>query len=53
MSLEISSKDLNKFIVVGDRVLIRPKSPQERTAAGLFSATLAYRKRKKSTLVMC
>jgi chaperonin GroES len=46
MSLEISSKDLNKFIVVGDRVLIRPKSPQERTAAGLFLPPSVQEKEK-------
>ena len=33
----ISGKhDINKFIVVGDRVLIKPKSPQDKTRAGLY-----------------
>jgi len=36
MGLNIEKSDLKKFIVVGDRVLIRPKSPQERTKSGLF-----------------
>jgi hypothetical protein len=30
MSLVIEESNLDKFIIVGDRVLIKPKSPQER-----------------------
>ena len=36
MTLQIEEKDLNKFIVVGDRVLIKPKNQQERTKSGLY-----------------
>lgn len=36
MGFTIENADLKKFIVVGDRVLIKPKSPQERTNTGLF-----------------
>ena len=36
MSLDIEESNLDKFIIVGDRVLIKPKSPQERTKTGLF-----------------
>jgi chaperonin GroES len=36
MSLFIEKADLNKFIVVGDRVLIKPKSPREKTRTGLY-----------------
>ncbi len=36
MSLVIDEKDLRKFIVVGDRVLIKPKSPQQKTKSGLY-----------------
>ena len=36
MSLVIEEADLEKFIVVGDRVLIKPKSPQEKTRTGLY-----------------
>ncbi|GAJ20670.1 unnamed protein product, partial [marine sediment metagenome] len=36
MSLTIDEKDLRKFIVVGDRVLIKPKSPQQKTKSGLY-----------------
>ena len=34
--MEIDEKDINKFIVVGDRVLIKPKSQQDRTKSGLY-----------------
>ncbi len=36
MSLNIEVSNLDKFIVIGDRVLIKPKSPQERTKTGLY-----------------
>lgn len=36
MALVIDEADINKFIVVGDRVLIKPKSPQEKTRSGLY-----------------
>jgi len=36
MNLQIEEKDLNKFIVVGDRVLIKPKNQQDRTKSGLY-----------------
>lgn len=36
MGFNIDNADLKKFIVIGDRVLIKPKSPQERTNTGLF-----------------
>lgn len=36
MALQIDEKDLSKFIVVGDRVLIRPKNQQDRTKSGLY-----------------
>lgn len=36
MNLQIDEKNLNKFIMVGDRVLIKPKSQQERTKSGLY-----------------
>lgn len=36
MSIEIGSQDISKFIMVGDRVLIKPKSPIERTKGGLL-----------------
>ncbi len=36
MSLVIEESNLEKLIVVGDRVLIKPKSPQEKTRSGLY-----------------
>jgi chaperonin GroES len=36
MSLIIEEKDLQKFIMVGDRVLIKPKSPMSQTQSGLY-----------------
>lgn len=36
MSIEIGTQDISKFIMVGDRVLIKPKSPLERTKGGLL-----------------
>lgn len=36
MALEIGKQDINKFIMIGDRVLIRPKSPADRTKGGLI-----------------
>ncbi len=34
--MEISLKNLQKFIVVGDRVLIRPEEDTSKTASGLY-----------------
>jgi chaperonin GroES len=36
MAFNIDESDLEKFIVIGDRVLIKPKSPQEKTKSGLY-----------------
>ncbi|MFW6289932.1 MAG: co-chaperone GroES [Mariniphaga sp.] len=36
MSLIIEEKDLEKFIMVGDRVLIKPKTPSGKTKTGLY-----------------
>jgi len=36
MPLVLDTKDIDKLIVVGDRVLIKPKNPEERTKAGLL-----------------
>ena len=36
MPLVIEESDIEKFIVVGDRVLIKPKSPAEKTKTGLY-----------------
>ena len=36
MSLVIEEKDLEKFIMIGDRVLIKPKNPAGQTQSGLY-----------------
>nr|WP_321408362.1 co-chaperone GroES family protein [uncultured Carboxylicivirga sp.] len=36
MSLGIDHADLEKFILVGDRILIKPKSPEKKTKTGLY-----------------
>ena len=36
MSLLIEEKDLEKFIMIGDRVLIKPKNPLSQTQTGLY-----------------
>ncbi len=36
MSLNIEEKDLRKFIMVGDRVLVKPKNPMNKTQSGLY-----------------
>jgi chaperonin GroES len=36
MSVTLDEKDLQKLIVVGDRILIKPKVPQSKTRTGLF-----------------
>lgn len=36
MSVSLSEKDLQKLIVIGDRILIKPKVPQSKTSSGLF-----------------
>ncbi|MDD4189949.1 MAG: co-chaperone GroES family protein [Mangrovibacterium sp.] len=36
MLLIIEEKDLQKFIMVGDRVLIKPKNPTGQTQSGLY-----------------
>ena len=36
MTLELGEQNLEKFIMVGDRVLIKPKSPKDKTNTGLY-----------------
>lgn len=36
MTLELSEQNLDKFIMVGDRLLIKPKSPSDKTKTGLY-----------------
>lgn len=36
MSFVIEEKDIGKFIMMGDRVLVKPKTPSGKTKAGLY-----------------
>lgn len=36
MSVFLDEKDLQKLIVIGDRILIKPKTPQSKTKSGLY-----------------
>ena len=36
MSVFLDEKDLEKLILVGDRILIKPKTPQSKTKSGLY-----------------
>jgi co-chaperonin GroES (HSP10) len=46
MVLNLNKKDLNKLIMVGDRVLVKPKSPQEKTSSGLYLPPTVEKKEK-------
>lgn len=45
----IEEKDLAKFILIGDRVLIKPKTPENRTKAGLYLPPTVQEKEKIQT----
>ena len=49
MAFSIDEKDLEKVIVVGDRVLVKPKSPQEKTKSGLYLPPNVHEKEKVHT----
>ncbi len=36
MGLNLNKKDLDNVIMIGDRVLVKPKTPQDRTKSGLY-----------------
>lgn len=36
MQLFIDQKDMDKFLMIGDKVLIKPKNPQSQTKSGLY-----------------
>lgn len=36
MQLSIDQKDIEKFLMIGDKVLIKPKNPQSQTKSGLY-----------------
>jgi chaperonin GroES len=46
MILELGDLSLDKFIMVGDRILIKPKSPMDKTKSGLFLPPGVHEKEK-------
>lgn len=46
MTLKFDTQTLDSLIVVGDRVLIRPKNPEERTKSGLLLPPGVHEKQK-------
>jgi len=44
MALNLAGKDLEKIIMVGDRVLVKPKNPNQQTSSGLFLPPAAIEK---------
>jgi chaperonin GroES len=46
MLLKIEEQDLRKFILIGDRVLIKPTSPTQKTRGGLYLPPGVEEKRK-------
>lgn len=46
MSLDIDQNDLGKMIMVGDRVLIKPKMPTDKTKSGLYLPPTVTEKEK-------
>ena len=46
MALTIDYKDVNKFILVGDRVLIKPKTADSQTQSGLYLPPTVKEKEK-------
>jgi co-chaperonin GroES (HSP10) len=46
MTLELGDQDLSKFILIGDRVLVKPKDPQSKTKSGLYLPPSVQEKEK-------
>lgn len=44
MSLNLDEKDLAKIVMIGDKVLIKPKNPNLQTSSGLYLPTSAVEK---------
>ncbi|MCE1199123.1 MAG: co-chaperone GroES family protein [Marinilabiliales bacterium] len=44
MALNLSEKDLEKIIMVGDKVLVKPKNPNQKTSSGLYLPPAALEK---------
>ncbi len=46
MQLPIERKDINKFLLIGDKVLVKPKNPQSQTKTGLYLPPTVQEKEK-------
>lgn len=46
MQLSIDQKDISKFLMIGDKVLIKPKNPQSQTKTGLYLPPSVQEKEK-------
>ena len=47
--LKLKEKDLEKIIIIGDRVLIRPAKPKNRTDSGLYLPQGVHKKEELYT----
>ena len=47
--LRIKEKDLNKIVLIGDHVLIKPTTPAQRTESGLFLPQGMHKKQELRT----
>jgi co-chaperonin GroES (HSP10) len=46
MQLSITQKDIDTFLMVGDKVLIKPKHPQNQTRSGLYLPSSVHENEK-------
>ena len=46
MQLSLEQKDMNKFLMIGDKVLIKPKTPERQTKTGLYLPPSVQEKEK-------
>jgi co-chaperonin GroES (HSP10) len=44
MALNLDEKDLEKIVMVGDKVLVKPKNPNLQTTSGLYLPPTAVEK---------
>jgi co-chaperonin GroES (HSP10) len=49
MQLSIDNKELNKFMMIGDKVLIKPTNPQDKTKSGLLLPPTVQQNEKLQT----
>ena len=49
MNINLDNKDIKSFIVVGDRVLIKPRTQDEKTKSGLLAPVIGGKVKKYMT----